>query len=466
MITVLNRPTIELIPIVIDYDKNVNDKPTVDFHAENLGKYPNTYIDGVQIESDAIRIMKLYNNSVTPSVEMEFTDKTGRIVDENFPIDGSILSLFINANNENLMPIRMDFKIYDFYIIKGNVNNDSLFYRIKAYLNVNELLLINFKAYKGSSFDVLKGISKDVKLGFASNIDKTEDSMTWVNGSDYIINFINQIVSHSYINDDTFLFGYVDFYYNYNYIDIEKALQDDISEQTMVTDRTKVLKDGKEDILPLTLSNHPDKKSTGMYISKYTIDNKTTRTNIEQQYNKFIGVYDMVNKKYNDYMVDTISDTGADDKIILKGNGVDDFLLKEQVQHDWSAKFDVDNVHKNYLYAEYTNFQNLLFLQKLKMIIVLDKPNFNLYRFQKVNVELYNFGKSDQKSQSTGDQRIDDPNKTVDQYENKIINKLSGEWLITSINYTFSNKDGNKQEITLIKRELTSKYIFKNKNNK
>ena len=130
-------------------------------------------------------------------------------------------------------------------------------------------------------------------------------------------------------------------------------------------------------------------------------------------------------------------------------------LYDEQKRFNWNGKFDEDNVHKNYLYAEYSNIQNLVFLQKLKMTIQLNKPNFNLYRFQKVNVELFNLGKPD-----TTETKPDDPSK--DNYENKIINKLSGEWLITSINYTFSNKEGNTQEVTLIKRELTKKYEFKN----
>lgn len=47
------------------------------------------------------------------------------------------------------------------------------------------------------------------------------------------------------------------------------------------------------------------------------------------------------------------------------------------------------------------------------------------------------------------------------QFENKIIHKLSGEWLITGINFIFDRNSGNYQEVTLIKRELTDKIYFK-----
>ena len=43
----------------------------------------------------------------------------------------------------------------------------------------------------------------------------------------------------------------------------------------------------------------------------------------------------------------------------------------------------------------------------------------------------------------------------------KINNRLSGEWLITGINYTFDNGKGNVQEITLVKRELGTQYLKK-----
>ena len=452
MITVLQRPTIELVKLEVNYDNGVKAGPDVDYNVEQIGKYPYIYITGTLIESNSIAYLKLYNNTVVPYIEMEFTDKTCRLVDDYFPLDGALVSMFLNANNDNLMPIRMDFKIYEFYVIKGKETTDALSYKIKAYINVDDLLLLKFETHKGTSFDVLKKITKDTKLGFASNVQSTDDGMTWLNGGDYKINFMYDIVSHSYISDDTFLFGYIDFYYNFNYIDIETALQEDVSDQTIATDRNTMIKDGKEDTVPLILSNHPDKKMSGLFISKYTVDDKTTKINIDTTYNNVVSVYDKINFKYNDFLLDSISDSDSDNKIVLKSDGL---LYDEQKRFNWNGKFDEDNVHKNYLYAEYSNNQNLLFLQKLKMTIQLNKPNFNLYRFQKVNVELFNLGKPD-----TTETKPDDPSK--DNYENKIINKLSGEWLITSINYTFSNKEGNTQEITLIKRELTKKYEFKN----
>ena len=42
--------------------------------------------------------------------------------------------------------------------------------------------------------------------------------------------------------------------------------------------------------------------------------------------------------------------------------------------------------------------------------------------------------------------------------EDKINQRLSGDWLIIGINYTFSSQSGNVQEVNLVRRELSSTY--------
>lgn len=461
MIDVLDRPAIELVEIEIDYNETAEGKD-LDYNVEQIGKYPYVYFDGAIIESKDIEYLKIYNDKIIPRIDMMFADPSGMIVDENYPLDDSIVSIFINSTDENLMPIRMDFKIIEFYTIKGRENDNTLKFRLNAILNVDNLYLLNFESYEGTSFDVLRTISKNMSLGYASNIQSTNDSMVWINNSDYNYAFMNNIVSHSYISDETFLFGYVDFYYNFNYVDVETALTEDISDQEQVTDRNKVIKDGESLVTPLILTNHPDRNTTNLYISHYTIDNKSTKINLDYGYNHIVSIYNKSEDKYNGFKLDTISDVGSDsNNIILKGK-TEGGLYDTHVKGTWMGKLDLDNVHENYLYAEIQNKNNLMFLQKLKMVIRLKKPNFNLFRFQKILVELYNLGEMEDSETET--KNIDSPEDVGDDtYDDKIINKLSGEWLITAINYSFDKNEGNVQDITLIKRELTEKYEFKRK---
>lgn len=480
MIKILERSTIETKPLQYNYQENPDkvaaDKSTdpnaipfqksdeaVKFESEQVGRYPLVYIDGVQIENSNIRILKILNDSYMPELEMEFSDPTSTLVDDKYPTDNTIISVFKKSTSTSYMSIKMDFKITKFTIIKGT-KGDSLSFKLTAVLNIDDLYLMNYESYRGTSFDVLRKMSKEMKLGFATNINNTSDSMTWINPNNYKINFIQDIIQKSYISDDTFLFGYIDFFYNFNYVDIEKQVKDDISQQMNVGDREATIQDGKSDELPLILTNNSDKAETNMYIEKYTVENASTDINLSYGYRDRLCWYNKTEDKINRYLLDSITDSGDNDNIILKGNsGNTKGLYEDLINEDWIGKSDLDNVYDNYLHTSIQNRNNLKFLQKLRLVIRLPKPNYGLYRFQKVLLELYNFGKMENKEEQYGQK----PEIISDdgQYDNKIINKLSGEWLITAINFNFSQKDSNYQEITLIKRELTSKYTFPRRSN-
>ena len=423
-------------------------------NADDITRYPIVYINNVLIQSDGISFLKLNNDAFVPTISLEFSDPTNKLIDDNFPTDNSVISIFKESNNSSTMAIKMDFKVTDFNIIKGT-KKETITYTIEGVLDIDGLYLNNFESYKGTSYTQLQKISKELQLGFATNIKNTNDEMVWINPSNYKIEFIKEIISKSYITDETFLFGYIDFYYNFNYVDIETQLKDDISTQMNIMDREKIIKDEKEDSVPLILSNNPDAANSNLYISKYTLYNSSTNINLTYGYRHMAFYYNKSDDNFKKYALDTIT-TEDGNSIMLKGEpGVTKGLYSDMICNTYMGKLDTDNVHREYLHSALQNRNNLKFLQKLKMTVKIDKPNFGLYRFQKVLVELYNNGKINNKE--TEEQNYA---KDSGPHDTKIINKLSGEWLITAINFTFSKKDGNVQELTLVKRELTSKYNF------
>ena len=472
MIEIIERSTIETFPMEFDYNKNADSKKLtgdvpktdeeIDFNLKQTGKYPLIYLNGVIIEDKDMRMFKLYNDLFIPSLELEFSDPTNKIIDEEYPGDDAIISVFKKSDEDGYMGIKMDFKITNFKTIKAT-SNDAVYFRIEAIVNVDDLYLMNFESFKGTSYNTLKDLATKMKLGFASNVKNTDDDMVWINPANYKFKFIQSIISNSYLADDTFLFGYIDYYYNLNYVDIESQLKEDISTQMTILDKSNVAKDAKTTEIPLILTNNPDRNNTNMYIEKYTIDNNSTSVNLMFCYRHMIRYYDKTADDIKMYALDNISDEGDNSNIILKGkDGKTNGLYENLINNEWMGKLDTDNVHKNYLHSQLQNKNNLKFLQKLKMTIRMKTPNYGLYRFQKVLVELYNLGKINTKEE-TSDVDVEKMT-TDDQYDKNIIHKMSGEWLITAINYNFSTDDGNSQEITLVKRELTSKYTFPRKN--
>lgn len=482
MIEVLQRSTIITKAYELNYSNNPNlvkkskeglpekNDDDIGRNVDDLSKYPVVYLNNVMIESTNISKLYLFNDEFLPKLRLEFSDPTNKLLDENFPIDNSIISIFKDSTNTTFMGIKMDFKVTDFTIIKGTKTTEHITFRIDGALNVDDFYLMDWESHKGTTFDVIKKVSSDMGLGFATNINNTNDDQVWINPGNYKIEYLRDLIDASYISDETFLFGYVDFYYNFNYVDIEKQLSEDISEQKNLVENKQMLKEGEENEVPLILTNHPDRDNTNLKIDKYTIENSSTNVNLTYGYRHYAIYYDKIGDELKNYALDSISDAGAN-KIVMKGNDAEnDELYNNQTNNTWMGKLDTDNAHENYLHSLLQNKMNLKFLQKLKMKVRMQKINYGLYRFQKVNVELYNLGKTATKSESTEkdvnkkDNREKSSTSNVDRFEETIINKLSGEWLITAINFIFDKKEGNIQEITLVKRELTEKYDFPDRN--
>jgi hypothetical protein len=450
MIEVKKRSTIILKELDIKYQDDVENSK-IDQYADTIGKYPYVQLGNTVIQTDDTIKITLYNNQFLPKVEVQFKDPTYRIIDPLFPIDNTILSLFIRSTSDKLMFIRMDFKITNINVDKTkDGDNQELIFIITGILNVDYLYYTPFKSYNDTSFNVLQTIANEARLGFATNTTNTEDMMVWINPGDTILDFIQDIMKYSYKSDETFMYSYIDFYYNLNYIDIEAAINEDITDQYGIS--SGVVKN-KEDKIPLYLTDHPDKMSTNTYINKYNLINSSTAINLSIGYKTSVAYYDKNGNTYYKMIMDTISIQGTKgEQVILKGDINEITELAEQSWDNISlGRYDSDNVHPNFVYAQQHNLKNLESLQKIKMIISLNVMNFNLYRFQKINIKFYKLHEMNNNNSKLKEEDISN-NKDLD--EERLNNRLTGDWLITAINYTFNKTGGFIQEVTVVKREL------------
>lgn len=458
MIEVRHEPVLETIPYNWKTE-NVNNIDSGETAKEEVGKNPLMYINGVQIENQNIKKLKLINNNIFPSIEITFIDTSSELLkNDKFPADNIIVSIYKKATLSLLRDIKMDFKIINFQTIKGEDN--QLLFKLKGILNVDELYLSNFESYKGSSYDTLELLSKEMKIGFASNIISTDDSMAWINPGNYRQDFIKSIINNSYIDETTFLIGYIDFFYIFNYVDIDKQLTEDISTQENAGDSEQMGKgiESEPEPLPTILSNNKDTKTENLFIDKYTVFNKSTYVNIESGYRSMFTTYKKTENNIKRFLLDSFSEDDGN-SVVLKGNpdNDNDILYNESIKEIWMGKSDSYNVHDNYLKTSLQNQNNLKYLQKLKIVVKLKKPNYSFYRFQKILLELYNY--SNMEETDKVENKLGEPGEN----DTKLIDNLSGEWLITAINIEFSTKEGNIQEITLVKREFTEKYNYPRK---
>ena len=449
MIKVLERPSITLQRMVIDY-LEFNEDSLADEYALDIGRYPYIQIGNLVIQTDYTTKIVLHNDQFLPKIEIFFEEPTMKLIDGLFPLDDEIVSLFIQSSSESLMPVRMDFKITEFnvarldsrinYVLVGLLNVDFLYYQ-DAYL------------YSDTSFNVLRKIAKKSNLGFATNIDDTDDFMSWINANDSNMEFIQDVVKYSYRSDDSFMLSYIDFYYNLNYVDIETELDEDISETKAIFFGSNFFKDKKDITTNLILTNHPNVINSNMYIAKYNIVNNSTAVNLDIGYRKYITYFDKTGNIRYEHIIDSLS-TSEENNAILKGRtGELSQIFKNSINYKYLGTIDTDNVHPNYLYAKVQNEQNLDFFQKVRMKITLKSMNFNLYRFQKVKIELYKLEELNMDEVPNIEENTEGK-RSIDWDKNRLNQRLSGEWLITAINYTFNKHGGFLQEVTLARREL------------
>jgi hypothetical protein len=261
--------------------------------------------------------------------------------------------------------------------------------------------------------------------------------MNWVNHGIVFKDFLAGIINHSYISDTSYVLGYIDFYYCFNYVDIEKEWLRDISNDVGIssTGINNLSQDSeKERIEKMILTNDKSTNSSPFHFSSYKLTNNSTKVSTTKGHFTTTKSYDSISKQFLVFDVD--SQSGDQSKnISLKGAPGDGNAMMENFRTKYSGKMDTENVHKNYYYSETQNQVNLDNMVRITVDLVLPNANFNLYKFQKIEIAFIN-------------QKNGPSNPDVNQ------SRISGEWMIIDIAY---NWNGSKlsQEVKCVRKELS-----------
>lgn len=419
------RPNIKLDPIKFDIPTDGVRQEEV---ASSIGYQPFVWYLSYQLKY--IKSLILTSRGLLPTVKIVFTDTLNLMSGKGMPLDDSKIKVFLNSRTESLRPIFMEFKIVNF-------SKSDTTYTIEGICNVNKFFLRENESYSNmSSFECLKEFAKRADLGFNSNVDGSDDIMNWINPGIKGSQFVKDVISSSYRSDESFIWCYVDFYYNLNYIDVEEALKIDISDQVSVKntglENINGVTNKPEGTNPLWLSNDASLDQTNQYFKDFKLINNSTNISLNNGYLTKSKFYDINDKNYLIFDIDSITSEG-DKTIIMKGSPKDMEFFKNHTNRIYVGKLDTDNMHDNFNYAIVQNKMNITDLQKIGLTIKLERPNYNLYRYQKVFITISDDVSYPQKSQ--------------------VSERLTGDWLIIDIDFININGD-IKQKVNLIKREL------------
>lgn len=417
-----------LTPNQISFSFNAEEQTREEL-SNGYGYIPLVWYNAYQIDAENIRYLSLFNDGIAPSMTLTFVDTLGLMKDKAFPLDDTRVTLFLNSRSDQLKPIFLQFKITDF------TNNNGIL-SIDSSLDADGLYIKKFKSYTSmTSNQALQEICKEIGLGFNTNVVDTNDKMTWINTGKKPYNFIDEILDHTYLSDESFVAGYIDYYYNFNFVDIQKEMSRDINNELGIMSNSlgEILKlSDINDIGRLILSNDASVSGTNAYFYSYRIINESTSTSLKNGYSDVVKYYDMLDKSLFNFNVESLNNN-ADKSIILKGAPQDETFYKSNQNFVYGGKFDSDNSHKNFNYTKVQNNRNIIDAQKIGIEIELNTPNYNVYKFQKIKLII--------------------SSNTPTPAAEMINQRLSGDWFIVDIKYRFF--DGAlSQVITLIKREL------------
>ena len=428
IITQIDKPTIPLP--AMEFDRPVSDADA-ELVADSIGAMPFVNYMGSTINDRDILNLSLYHNGIIPKCKIIFIDSQGLMKTVGAPQEDSKFEVFINAKSNNLKSIHLKFKVENFKDM-----TDGL-YNITGTLDVSELYRIKYDTMTGTSFEVIQKLCKNIGLGFNSNITNTNDSMNWNLNGKKVYESISEIIKHSYISDTSFMSGYIDYYYCFNYVDVEKEMKRDISSDVGIETGLDQ-KDTIAKVVKLKLMNEPSMNKSCFYFNNDIVTkNDSTQLSTKKGNKTIVKGYDRTKKVIQVFEVDALTSDGSK-SMILKGSKYDKEAFNNNVTTKYVGKMDLDNVHKNYLYADELNERNLDDLKKLEMTLKLPSHNLNLYKLQKVDVSVIN---------------------TVVTVANtdKIVWRQSGEWIISDISYNFNTDGGRKvfsQEVKLMRKEL------------
>ena len=443
---------------------------------------PLVIINGYRFNPYDIKSMEINLEGSIPRIDLTLTDTRSQFGVDSFPRDGDVISIRMGARaKDTYKDIRIDFDIDNVDTpLKSNADqgNANAKYSFSGKMKVPGLYADRCKSYGvGTTIDHLENIAADLKLGLATNVDTSDDKMNLFIPYDSIADTIDDLVKHSYIDDNSFQTYCIDPYYYINFVDLNSLLDSEDSFESALAALDVEFNDtldGEGDVnnkIPTTLmiSTHERFQGTNSYITRYSIKNNSGKNVKKNGYKRVMQFFE--NDSENglvSFDVEPLTSTKMKDiEAPLKGRQDED-RYKEEVKYKYVGRRDSDpdapNTHTNREFAAIHNAQNMAELEKLQLEVELSSINHAIHRYQRIPVLIFNetieqtaadydVKLAKEKKGFATSPKSDIAHETT--ASKSALNEfLSGFYVVDKIKYTYKGSDGIvKQQLTLLRRE-------------
>lgn len=481
VIAQISKPTIVLDEIVVQDTENGvvsgGAKDTVDFPTK-YSKMQGSATPFIQINNFLYRDSDIMNMVIStsgflPTVTVKLLMRSKIPYTAGFPTDGDLMSMFVRSKDDSLKPIRNDYEITSVRVESSGTENQYDIMEIAGVLYVPGIKDVRCASYKGNSIDVLQSIASDLGLGFATNEVNTKDFQIWLNPYRSVEDFILEITSSAWKDENSFFTCFIDIFYHLNFVNVDPlfsvkpGLELGISIENFSNDYDMDSELAK-DFQKIVFTNNSQAKYGSFHVLKYEQMNKANRVNRNQGYVKYNHYYDSLLQKKLTFFNDPLtSPNSANSSFIMKGRKASDQRF-ERVTHHWMGTMygaNGENQHSKYIYAKTWNFQNMVHLDKLFLNIKVEQANMNVRRYQVIPLlitveedsdrRLYNQPTDNTNSNTPVTQNTPNSESTdlsSDDVPFVIEKFYTGNYVTQSIDYTFE-RGKFYSSIKLLRRE-------------
>lgn len=447
---------------------------------------PYILINGYPV-SKGLTKFHLSLNGFLPVIRFSFDVIEPLFISVSYPKDGDIVSVYLRSPGDLYNPMRMDYKILS---VDGGVSSkysstgsdpDGINFKfsIVAECYIPGLYSPVIKSFSNkSSSDVLLEVSQELNLGFATNENATVDEMTWICPNYSYYDFISDVCTRSYKDDETSFFDcWVDQYYNVNFVNLgtQFAFQDDPKQDVMFI--PGYTSDGiKPDanipgsasaaptVTPFVLTNMMGAGITPFFINGYTLTSKSGNVSNYSGYVNTIGFYDENTtvetppEKYIKYDMESQTPENIETGTILQKGRARDNEYKNETRREWLGPININvdptygGVHKNYYHTKMQNIINILDVNKLTLEIEMSSYFAGVIKGQVVPVAIYAFD-GGPRQQNTGNLPNKESNKTMSPTLDLF---LSGNYVVLGVEIYWSPSGGLRQKLNLSRRAWTA----------
>lgn len=362
--------------------------------------YPFVIINGKEIQKTMLRRLEIDCMGFMPKLIMTMSLMGGKVdfFKRVFPRAGDIVSMFLRSPNDNIKPIRNDYQIVTVDYIGGNYQGDigESVLRITGRLYIPNFYAQRTFSMEATSYEVFKNIAEELEIGFASNVDSTDDKMKWMTVGNYE-NFINNVSKHTWQDENSFFTTFIDFYYNLNLINVNRQFTYAPDGQPGVISDINVRVPSENRTFESTmetfgLTNDLGTMSFNNYIARFNVINNASLITYKEGVQKDYSMYDFSSRTLVADSLTPLSTADAPQNItpIFLNIGTGTQPCRTWLGLQYSSP--IGNVHKNYNFAEMLNNFNLMEIEKIMLEATLLNPNLFLHKGQRVPVVLYNYG--------------------------------------------------------------------------